>query len=91
MIPLAVIRNGVSQIDEESEEQLEEDQKEKLRMKLMALDNLFQGGRRFILFKRCDSLWNGDSFAERVEELSDRIRKCELLTKVVKSMVSGLK
>ena len=87
----AVVRAGVLQLNDENTDALVMEQKQKLKEELLTLDSVFQAGRRVSLFRQWDALWNQDNLEERVEELTDRIRKCELLTKVVKSVAGGLK
>ena len=91
MICKAVIRTGVLQLDGDNADSLVMEQQNKLKEELMVLDSVFQAGRRVMLFKSWDALWNKDNLEERLEELTDRIRKCELLTKVVKNVAAGMK
>ena len=81
------------QIDDEPEhpDPLVEEQKNKLREELMGLESLFNSAGHALLFKVWDGVWNKDTWEERSAELGDRLRKSELLTKVVKNVAAGLK
>ena len=89
----AVIRAGVHQLNDDAGigEALVEEQKHKLREELMRLDGLFNDGRRVHLFHSWDGNWNSETVELRLAELTEHIKKCELLTKVVKNVAAGMK
>ena len=89
----AVIRAGVLQLNDELEimDALVEEQKAKLKEELKQLDVVFNGGRRIILFRDWDDVWNKDTMEERLAELAEHTKKSELLTKVVKNVAAGMK
>ena len=67
------------------------EQAAKVKKELLELDGLFQEARRISLFKAWDERWNGTSMDDRFAELTEATKKGDLLTKVLKNLMSGLK
>ena len=72
-------------------EDIAREQAVKNKVELMALDQLSNDARRASQFKSWDEKWNGDTMEVKMLELSEGIKKSEVLTKVLKNMLAGLK
>ena len=67
------------------------EQAEKVRGELMILDALFNECRKVLQFKAWSEKFNASCIEERLAELSEYIKKGDMLTKVLKNMLASMK
>ena len=73
------------------EETMIQDQIVKVKEQLMELDGVQQEARRVSLFKVWGERWNANTLPDRLDEISEATKKGDLLTKVLKNLLSGFK
>ena len=87
------MRTGALQCDlaMHSGVQMALDQANTVRSELVGLDNMVNESRQASQFRTWTERWNAETFEERMAEMTDLSKKGDLLSKVLKQMLIGLK